>query len=161
MTYVELPLLQARLEWDLSVEEQRVAVSALEDLSLDAAHHGRAWTNETIPPIVKRYILAAATRYMKNLEGAVQSRAGDETLVLASVTKEAAEQMGSAHFSTEEIKAIIALAMGYNAGIGSIQVSVSNPTPRGARAAGASERVPVDYGNPGRTFPFFGDGAFG
>lgn len=143
--YAELHELEDRLEWDLTDEEKRVGQSALEDLSDDATHHGRDWTRANVPRVVRRTVLAAATRYLRNLEGVVQSRAGDETLVYGED-----KSAGSAHFTSDEIQVIIRSAMGYNAGIGSIQVTVSSPRSR------SSDRVPVDYG--GRPFPFYGDG---
>lgn len=155
--YADLHELEDRLEWDLTDEEKRVAQSALDDLSVDAAHHGREWTRANVPALVKRVVLAATTRYLRNLEGVVQSRAGDETLVYGED-----KLAGSAHFTTDEVKAIIAVAMGYNAGIGSIQMTVDKPKPRSARRViDGMGRVPVDYGNPGRTFPFYGDGELG
>ena len=136
-----------RLEWELSEEESRVGEHALEDLRDEAIHHGRAWTDDTVPAIVRNKILAAAVRYMKNLEGVIQSRAGDETLGYPELMA-----MGSAGFSTEEIKVIIQVAMGANAGLGSIQIVVNTGGP-----TALSEYVPTinSGGGPGYPFPFF------
>lgn len=148
MTLASIEDLKERLEWELTDDEERVAVAALSDLSVDAISHGRAWTASTVPQIVKRIILAAATRYLRNLEGASTSRAGDETLSYPEIYAEAAEEAGSARFSTAEVQKIIQAAMGANAGIGSIQIVVNS-----AASAGRGERVPVSSG--GKPFPFF------
>jgi len=116
--FVELEELEKRLEWALSDQEKLVAQAALDDLSVDAADYGVAsWSALTAPANVKRIILAAATRYMKNLEGVIQSRAGDETLIWPEV-----EGMGSATFTADEVRRITETAMGGPVQFGTIPV---------------------------------------
>ena len=106
--FVLLPELQARLEWVLSEREEIVGTSALEDLTIEAQDHGKStWTVLNCPAIVKRQILKAAERYLKNLEGIIQSRAGDETLIFPEL-----DEMGTADFNASEIKKIINAVMG-------------------------------------------------
>lgn len=117
MAFAELSDLEDRLEWDLSDGEKRVGQTALEDLSVDACQHGAQWTDANVPQYVKRVVLAAAVRYMRNLEGVVQSRAGDETLIFNEIK----EGAGSASFTTAEIEAIISIAQGPQ-GFGTIPI---------------------------------------
>lgn len=74
--------LLARLDWELSDVEKRVAESALEDLSDSARYYASAssWTSLTVPRAVRTIVLRAAVRYMRNPDGYVQSRAGDEVV---------------------------------------------------------------------------------
>lgn len=72
--------LLARLDWVLDENEERIARSALEDLSDDARRLGSSgWVDSnTAPRGVRTLVLRAAQRYMRNPDGYVQSRAGDE-----------------------------------------------------------------------------------
>ena len=78
--YATLDELRNRLDFDIEPHEESTATSALEDLSEDARHYGKNWPVESVPPIVKRLILKAAVRFMKNPDGYEMSRAGDETV---------------------------------------------------------------------------------
>lgn len=136
--------LTARLEWTLDADETRAATGALADLSEQALHYGRSsWTDLTVPALIKNTILAAAVRYMRNPDGYITSRAGDETLAWSDRGHDA----GSAYFTEREIKLISAFAD--RAGIGSISV-----------IAWGNKRqtigyVPVQGG--GDPFPMFAD----
>lgn len=102
-----LPELQVRLEWDLDSGEQAIAQGALEDLSDDARFYGsQRWDSETAPRQVKSLVLRAAVRYMRNPEGFVQSRAGDETVIWS----DKGEDAGTAHFTEREQKILGAIA---------------------------------------------------
>lgn len=93
-----LEALLARLDWDLDDTEKRVATAALEDLSNDARRYGSStWTAVTAPAGVDTMVLRAAVRYMRNPDGYIQSRAGDEIVGWAP-RKEA----GAAEFSAAE-----------------------------------------------------------
>lgn len=96
--------LKARLAFDLTPEEEREAAGALTDLSDEARAHGRAsWlTPESAPQSVKNLILRAASRHMKNYEGFVMSRAGDEYLQWSDLK----EKAGAAYFTEAEVTAI-------------------------------------------------------
>lgn len=107
MALVQLSALEDRLEWDLTDEEKRVGQSALDDLSVDAMDiSGKTWDEASVPARVARIVLAAAVRYMRNLDGFVQSRAGDETVIF----NEQKEGAGSARFTTDEIQSLTKLA---------------------------------------------------
>lgn len=102
--------LQARLDFDLVDNElgedlTAIAQSALDDLSEDARSYGStAWVdNASAPAIVKSIVLRAATRYVKNLEGATTSRAADETIGWEGDKHGMA---GSPYFSDREIQQI-------------------------------------------------------
>lgn len=77
---VSLEELQARLEWTLDADEERIAMLALERLSDEAAAIGDAgWvTPQSTPNQVKRIIIAAAARWLRNPDLYATSRAGDE-----------------------------------------------------------------------------------
>jgi len=118
---------QARLDWTLDDGERNLAMGALEDLSDEARHHGRAWTAETVPGSVKRLVIKATARYLRNPDGYEQSRAGDETVIWNHASK----TPGSAEFTEPEIKAIRALTRPQS--FGSMQMTAWDTKP------GASE----------------------
>lgn len=141
MAFAQLSDLEDRLEWDLDENEKRVAQAALDDLSVEARHLGQDWPDTACPPYVRKVVLSAAVRYMRNLEGVVQSRAGDETLIWAEDKDGGA---GSARFNKGEIDGIIGLALG-PAGFGTIEVVAWGNTPRtrtGYVPAGGGDLVP-------------------
>lgn len=127
MALAQLSDLEDRLEFDLEEAEQRVAQAALDDLSAEAIDLGRQWTMADVPGGVRKAVLAAATRYMRNLEGVIQSRAGDETLVYPEAI---ADEMGSPHFSKREVELIVSFAIGPG-GFGTIPIVAwsEGPTP--------------------------------
>ena len=116
--YATVDEVQTRLEWTLDTGERAVAQGALDDLSDWARHYGRAWPVATVPTSVKRLVIRAAARYMRNPDGFEQSRAGDETVIF----NHAAHTPGSAEFSDNEIKAIKATAR-LAPSMGSIQMT--------------------------------------
>ena len=90
--------LLARLDWELDVVEKRVASAALEDLSDDARHYGvSTWTSVTAPRTARTLVLRAAVRYMRNPDGYIQSRAGDEIVGWAP-----RKESGAAQFTDAE-----------------------------------------------------------
>ena len=103
-----LEALADRLEWTLSDDEQRLAVGALAELSDDARFYGKAsWTSaSTTPTLVRNLVLKAAARFMRNPDGFVQSRAGDEAVAWGDRGPEA----GAAHFTDREIKMLRTIA---------------------------------------------------
>lgn len=89
-----------RLPFTMDPDELREAEGALIDLSDEARHYGSSrWLSiETTPEPVINLILRAATRHMKNYEGYIQSRAGDEAVTFTDKGINA----GSAHFTPDE-----------------------------------------------------------
>lgn len=123
-----LPDLQARLDWDLDAGEQGVAIGALEDLSDDARFYGSSrWTSTAVPRQVRSLVLRAAARFMRNPDGYVQSRAGDESVGWPDLGAEA----GTATFNKREQKMLAALA-GRGASLVSVSVIAYDPGTRRA-----------------------------
>lgn len=105
--FATLEELQNRLDWTLDEGEERVGEAALEDASDMARAYGRDWEPETAPRLIRTLVLKACTRYLKNIAGYTQSRAGDETVAWSD---KAGEDMGQVYFSRDEIKLIEGLA---------------------------------------------------
>lgn len=78
---VTLTEFQARLEWTLDQGEQNLANATLWDLSDDARYYGNGnWSAINVPRQVKSLIARAAARFLRNPDGYMQSRAGDEAV---------------------------------------------------------------------------------
>lgn len=95
--------LAVRLPFVMDEDELREAGGALDDLSDEARFYGNSrWTTPTLAPYaVVNMVLKAAARHMKNYEGFVTSRAGDETTTWTD-RKSNPDENGSATFSAEE-----------------------------------------------------------
>lgn len=137
--------LQARLDWTLDAGEQGVAEAALSDLSDDARFYGHAkWDSATAPRQVKSLVLRAAARYMRNPDGFVQSRAGDETLVWSDRGDEAA----TAAFTEKEQK-MLAVMAGRGNGLVSVGITAWGPVtrrhPRYINPSSKYDRFDVGY----------------
>lgn len=157
----EFTELQARLDWTLDAGEQNVAESALSDLSDDARFYGSSrWDSETAPRQVKSLVLRAAVRHMRNPDGFVQSRAGDETIQWS----DGGEDAGTAHFTEREEKMLAAMA-GRGTGLVSVNVIAYGPThSRGPRYIDPiPQHVSEGYGyvpaeNGAAPLPFYTEG---
>lgn len=160
----QLPELQARLEWTLDAQEQVVAQSALADLSDDARFYGSSrWDSTNCPRQAKSLVLRAAVRYMRNPDGYITSRAGDETVQWAE-----SEEGGTAAFNEREQKMLAAIA-GKGSGITSVTTVAYGPTrARGPRYinpmtqdtsydTGFSPVSSVGYSGEVKDFPMFAD----
>lgn len=144
--FAELPDLVSRLDWTLDENELRIATTALEDLSDEARYHGKDWPDPTTAPrMVRRMVLAAAVRYMRNPDGYTTSRAGDETLAW-NESKDG--QAGSAHFAPDEIKALRKMAG--STGLLTAPMTAWGPQRHSPRDVGY---VPAAEGSP---FPYYG-----
>lgn len=99
---VGLDDVKGRIDWTLSPGEENMATAAIDDLSVDACYYaGKEWfTGAEAPPRVLSLILRATVRFLRNPEGASQSRAGDETLMWDNRHNEKA---GSPYFTDDEI----------------------------------------------------------
>lgn len=138
--FASLDELKNRLDWALSVDEERIATAALEDASGLAREYGRDWEAATAPRLVRTLVLRACARYMRNPDGYTQSRAGDETL---SWNDSAGRDAGTVHFTREEQRLLRTLAGG-SPGIFSVPITAWGPQPKqsGERwvpTAGSSE----------------------
>jgi hypothetical protein len=161
-TLATLPELQARLDWELEPGEQNVAIGALEDLSDDARFYGSSrWNSTNVPRQVKSLVLRAAARYLRNPDGFVQSRAGDETIVWT----DRGEDAGTAHFNTREEKTLGSIA-GRGTGLTSVNVVAHGPSTRRApryvdpisRNVGGDDAIYVP--SEVKPFPLFAEGEF-
>ncbi|WP_326554670.1 hypothetical protein [Micromonospora sp. NBC_01813] len=113
---------QRRLDFTLSEQEATAVSAALEDLSNEARFIAdREWSDvDNLPNPVRNTVVKAATRWARNMNGYVLSRAGDETLQWANVGEEA----GAPEFTAKEIKLIRAVGDGRQGApfFGSIEV---------------------------------------
>lgn len=141
--------LKLRLDWELDADETRVATAALEDLSHEARFYGSAqWSTPAVTPQMARtLILKAAVRYLKNVEGYVQSRAGDESVQWAEIP----EVMGTASFLPEEQRQLATAARPSSLLVAETYAYSNRRTSRDLNAY----RVP-QYGG-GMWFPFLSD----
>ena len=96
---------KGRIDWTLSLGEELMAQAAIDDLSEDARYYGqKEWpTPADCPTRILSLILRACVRFLRNPEGASQSRAGDETLMWDNRHNEKA---GSPYFTDDEIAEI-------------------------------------------------------
>lgn len=140
--------LLARLDWTLSPEEERIARSALEDLSDDARNYGsERWASEQVAPrSVRTMVLRAAVRYMRNPDGYIQSRAGDEIVGWAPRK----DGLGAAEFSDKEKDELRDLAS-KRSYFQSVQTYVYH-TP-GSGVGRRDIHVPVDHAGKGFPLP--------
>lgn len=105
--FATLDDLEGRLDFDLTEAESRMAQNALEDASDMVRDYGRTWPDPfTAPRTVRTVVLAACVRYMKNIDGYVSSKAGDETITWSDLRSE----MGAVSLNDREIKLITKLA---------------------------------------------------
>ncbi|EFL15328.1 hypothetical protein [Streptomyces sp. C] len=147
MAYATLDELKGRIDWELDEDELRIAAGALEDASDLAATYGREWPEDQAPRLVKTLVLKSAARYVRNPNGYVQSRAGDEMLQWSDAH---GRDSGSVYFTREEVRLLEELA-GRKRGIYSASVSAWGTKPQSVDAGGY---VPTGQGDP---FPLFGD----
>lgn len=153
--FATLADLQDRLDWTLSADEVRQANAALEDASNLARAHGREWDSTNFPALVRTVVLAACQRFMRNPDGYVQSRAGDEHVMWSDTHK----QGGSPTFTSDEVSLLARLA-GNVAAFGSAPVSAWGTRRRRHRefyvpVIGPGKPFPVDNftGRPVRPLP--------
>lgn len=144
--YATLDELKARLDFDLEASEESAADSALEDLSEDARYYGRDWPVNACPPIIKRLVLKAAIRYVRNFDGNTVSRAGDETV---QWNEQRSGEAGSAYFLEQEKKDIHEIAYGKR---GSVMTAGVYAWGSKASARTTEGYVPTSSGS---MFPFF------
>ncbi|XVS66068.1 hypothetical protein ACQPYE_08445 [Actinosynnema sp. CA-299493] len=143
--FATLDQLKARLDWTLDEDEERLGAAALDDLSGWARHYGRPWPDPlAAPQLVRTLVLGAAVRYMRNPEGYVTSRAGDETLTWA----ELGDRAGSAHFNRDELRALTSMS-------GKTALLTAPVTSWATRPKSDASYVPVTGG--GKPFPMFSD----
>ena len=141
--------LAARLPFVMDEDEEREAEGALSDLSVDAQSIGSAgWTlPANTPQAVKNLILRAAARHMKNYEGYIASRAGDEAVQWAEQ-----DVAGQATFTDDEKKMLRQMGgrLPFIGGVSVVGYGTAN------RSRYPTGYVAVTNGSP---FPMYADGA--
>lgn len=102
---------KARADWTLDADEIRSATDSIKSLSIQARYYSKQdWpTRAECPDIVWDMIVSAVVRYLRNTEGASQSRAGDETLMWEN---RRTEKAGVAYFVDDEIAELRLMASG-------------------------------------------------
>ena len=141
---VPLTDLQASLEWELDTDETRLATGALEEASELMRAYGRAgWDETKAPALIRRLIIKIVARHLRNPDGYIQSRAGDETLMWS-------DQRGNAAgiYLTPTEEALIKKAAG-NRSLLSVPIVAYRTVER------LNSYVPVEGG--GKPFPFTPD----
>ncbi len=143
IAYGTLDEVRQRLDWTLDLDEERIAVAALADASEEARVHGRDWPTARAPRLVRTLVLKAVVRYLRNPDGYVTSRAGDETLTWSDL----GERAGTVQFTRDEIALLRRLA-GRDAGLTTAPVVAwsMRPTlrvPGYVPVQGSSERFPM------------------
>lgn len=141
--------LQSRLPWALDDGEKADAAFALALLSDEAREYGKAtWYDAaSTPNLIVNLVVAATKRYLGNSDGLVQSRAGDETLVMPDL----GDKAGSPYFTENEIKLIKRL--GGRGGIVSVPT-----TPWRTKTSDPTGYVPVAGYAGEKPFPYYADG---
>lgn len=145
MALIDINDLKSRLEWTLSVEEESLALGAIEDASELVKFYGLAWTDESVPGIAKAIVYAAVTRYLRNPDGYIQSRAGDETVAWSA---EGAMSRGSVSLTKDEIE-ILAQLSG-RGGFDTVELTAWGPSTY--PHSGKVSWVPTNP--PGKLFPW-------
>ncbi len=139
---------QNRLDFTLDDDELRAVDAYLEDMSDEARLiGGRTWTDPTtVPAIVRNTVVKSVTRWARNMNSFIQSRAGDETLIFTDLR----ENAGAPYFTDREEKLIKSIADGRVGGTfnGTVELTAWGPS----RYRYDDIYVPVDYG--GKPFPF-------
>lgn len=92
--------IRQRLDFVMTPEEESVALKALEDLQVLARLIGKNWlSHDRTPDLVRVLIYRATVRYMRNMDGLIRSRAGDEEVQFPDRA-----ELGSAAFSQDEME---------------------------------------------------------
>lgn len=140
--------LKARCDWSFDADEERAAPGYLEEASDLVRSYGRdSWEPMTAPRMARNVVISSVRRFMRNPEGFIQSRAGDETLQWADIGHDAA----SIYLTPAEIKLLRGLAGG--GGLRTAQVTAWGNHRRRPEVG----NVPVS-GYPGeKPFPYYND----
>lgn len=102
---------QRRLDFTLDELETSAVQLALEDLSNEARFiAGREWSDVgNVPNVLRTLVVKAVARWARNMDGYVQSRAADETLIWSDLKS---EEVGAPHFTRSEVNLIRAVGSG-------------------------------------------------
>lgn len=145
MGFIDVPTVQAQLDFELGEQGEAEAEYRIEMASEEARFYGMNWPDDACPKLVKHIVLNRVVRYMRNVEGYDESRAGDEMVRLAQIKKED----GSWYFTDEE-KAILRTLGKPRIGLGSVVIN-----PWGTRYVNPTVFVPVFSYPSADPFPLF------
>jgi len=108
--FAQVEDVQRRLDFNLDDTEKAAVEGFLEDMSDEARYHaGRDWADPSAAPNqVRTTVIKAVVRWARNMNGYIQSRAGDETLSWSDLGREA----GAPEFLPKEIKLLKAIGDG-------------------------------------------------
>ncbi|MFD5504593.1 hypothetical protein ACFWJS_33620 [Streptomyces sp. NPDC127061] len=136
-----LDALVARLGRPLDDDaETALAEAALDDASDLVRHYGLPWAPETCPAIVRRVVLRAAERIVRNPENARMEMEGSYQISLPASLPVSGEL-------TDEERAIVEKAAGFN-DLVSMRITRFDPAP-------CTDTVYVEPEGPGEFIPFF------
>lgn len=146
----DLAAVESRVDWTLDSAEIALATAALEEASDLAREYAQAdWASPaSAPRLVRGLVATAVARLLRNPDGYVSSRAGDEAVQWAE-TDEAA---GLVRFTPSEIRLLRGLAG--TATFGTIGIVAWGTGPR-ARRADRTGYVPAEGG--GDPIPMYAD----
>lgn len=161
---------QARLDWEMDEDEQRMATGALADASEWARYYSKQkWVDPALAPrMACVLVLKAVLRLMKNPDGTVQSRAGDETLGWSD--RGDPDEAGLVRFTSSEIATFRSLGGAVSGGIQSASITAWGSTRRNTNHAHRRTSInpeacdPYDeagyvpvVGSDEKPFPYFAD----
>lgn len=140
-----------KLPFVMDEGEEREALRALEELSDDARHYGSSkWVDAaSTPRPVITLVIKAAARHMKNYEGYITSRAGDESVTFS----DRGEAMGDAQFTAEERKRLAEHAGRFDTKLHTAGMWAYERKPRPRRDIDCY--VPIEGSS--EMFPYFAD----
>lgn len=108
MAFADLEEVEDRLDFVLDEAYTKMALAALEDASVMAREYAKVnWPDYGAPRFVKQMVLNVVARYLRNPDGFVTSRAGDETVTWSDLRGAA-----TLRFTDEERADLAAILMG-------------------------------------------------
>jgi hypothetical protein len=142
--------LKARCDWTFDDDEERVAEGYLEEASDLARSYGRdSWEPTNVPRMAKNLVIGATRRFMRNPDGFVTSRAGDETVTWNPNNPDT----GSIYFTRNEQRLLRTLG-GRGTGL---QTAGLNAWKTPNRVTQEVWTVPVSGYEGEKAFPYFSD----
>ena len=151
MAFADLEEVEDRLDFDLDEAYTKMALAALEDASEMAREYGKKnWPDNSCPRFVKTMVLNVVARYLRNPDGFVISRAGDETVTWSDLRGEA-----TLRFTEQEREDLLELTRGPST-FGSVGVYAH----RSRNDEGPLEGWVGVTGQPERYFPLFDPGTY-
>lgn len=140
MAYATIDEVEDRLDFEMDDATRRMAGAALDDAS-DMASDYKNWEDPgPVPGAVKRIVLRAVVRYIRNPDGYSQSRAGDE---LVAWHQRVGDRPGEVYFTDDEIKTLKRLSNSQDPAIYSVPLYAWMP---GSSPLRRDQYAPTDTG---------------